>query len=275
MKHNDYRDEQIKLQIAWRKKQDAISKANGEYLGKEKEFIVPKKEWEKTIWKEIQKDLIDYLKRERIKQHSGAHDLLSSWTLCSNLYFGTRAKEEFKELFHQFIEKKLNINIDKISEIGLEFVPGKRSQPNILGEPGGIKQTTPDVFADCSSNNDEVLIVFESKYTEKDFGYCFGKGKIINPNPQDCDKINTIKNGCLFNAKDTKRKRKYWDYLGFSDDGLKKLKKCPASTGGYQLVRQQALAEGILKEGRYKREINQEWKNKKYENVWSCVAYDG
>jgi hypothetical protein len=44
--------------------------------------------------------------------------------------------------------------------------------------------------------------------------------------------------------------------------GLKKLKCCPALIGGYQIFRQQSLAEGILKFG-------------KYEKIWSCIAFDG
>ena len=47
-------------------------------------------------------------------------------------------------------------------------------------------------------------------------------------------------------------KRKYWDYLKLSEYAIKTLARCPAASHGYQLFRQQALAEGIIKSGKYK-----------------------
>jgi hypothetical protein len=55
--------------------------------------------------------------------------------------------------------------------------------------------------------------------------------------------------------------RKYWDFIKFSDDAARILKGCPAAMAGYQLFRQQALAEGIAARGNY-------------DFVISCVAYD-
>jgi hypothetical protein len=268
MTFNDFRKEQIKLQKEWKQKQNDISKENGWYNKKQAEHIIPESEWIMTIWKPLRQKLANYLRDENLDKHTGAHDLLSSWVLCSNLYFGTFINEDFKELFRQFIEKKISIKIEKIDTIYLEFVPSERSKPNLLGEPGGIKQTTPDVAIIFSSSKEKGLILVECKYTESSFYNCFGRkekdnsGKIVNPNPKNCDEIATIENNCLFNNS-KKWIRKYWNYLKISKDGLKKLKKCPACTGGYQLVRQQSLAEGIIKCGNYE-----------YENVWSCVAYD-
>ena len=45
--------------------------------------------------------------------------------------------------------------------------------------------------------------------------------------------------------------RKYWSLLKLSPAGKKTLKRCPAATAGYQLFRQQALAEGIMRSGNY------------------------
>jgi hypothetical protein len=55
--------------------------------------------------------------------------------------------------------------------------------------------------------------------------------------------------------------RKYWDFIKVSENGKRTLKTCPAATNGYQIFRQQALAEGIARSG-------------KYEFVISCVTYD-
>ena len=61
----------------------------------------------------------------------------------------------------------------------------------------------------------------------------------------------------------TRANRRYWEYIRFSNWGLKSLSRCPASIAGSQLFRQQALAEAIAKtEGSL------------YEEVVSCVAYD-
>jgi hypothetical protein len=267
MDYNTYKNNQIDLQLKWRKKQNNISKKNGKYNQIEKDYIVPKEEWLYTIWEPLQEKLFSYLKDINIQPHDGSHDLLSSWILCSNLYFGAFINEDFKELFRQFLEEKVKARIEKIDEIHLEFVPGERSKPNFLGEPGGIKQTTPDIAIVFNTNNKKGLILVECKYTEQSFYDCFGRmkksdyGQIVNPNPENCYKLKTIESSCLFcNSK--KWIRKYWRYLKFSENGYVKLNKCPAFSGGYQLVRQQALAEGIVKCG-------------DYENVWSCVAYDG
>lgn len=45
--------------------------------------------------------------------------------------------------------------------------------------------------------------------------------------------------------------RKYWNNLNLSDYGNNILQRCPAATAGYQLFRQQSLAEGIMKSGNY------------------------
>ena len=50
-------------------------------------------------------------------------------------------------------------------------------------------------------------------------------------------------------------------YIKVSDQGRQQLRRCPAAISGYQLFRQQALAEGIARSG-------------KYGLVASCVAYD-
>jgi hypothetical protein len=266
MNYDSFKKEQINLQLVWRGKQNDISKKNGKYKGVEKDWIVLPDEWIKTIWKQLQDNLSTYIKNQNIQPHDGAHDLLSSWVLCSNLYFGTSINYDFRELFRQFVERKIETRIENIDEIHLEFVPNERSKENLLGEPGNIKQTTPDLAIIFSSNNKKRLIIVESKYTEKSFYDCFGGkkngdfGQIVNPYPENCFKLKTIENSCLF-SNNSKWIRKYWHYLKISEYGLKQLTKCPALFGGYQLVRQQALAEAILKCGNY-------------DNVWSCIAYD-
>jgi hypothetical protein len=57
--------------------------------------------------------------------------------------------------------------------------------------------------------------------------------------------------------------RRYWEHLApvLNLEMAKTLRCCPAARAGYQLFRQQALAEGIAASG-------------KYDLVVSCVAFD-
>ena len=257
MNYKEFRNGQVELQLIWRKKQNNLSKELGKQNGNEHAHIVPKDEWIKTVWDKYSNDLLLYLQKEKIQHHTGSHNLLSSWVLCSNLYFVTIINNDFKELFKQFLENKLQIKIEKINKIHLELVlPEELSPIILLGEHGGIRgtrQTTPDFAIEFTSYGKENILLVECKYTEHSFYDCPLRSNEL------CKNIEILYKNCI--QKD-KLKRKYWDYLSITEYGIKILKCCPAYTGGYQIFRQQALAEGILKSGNY-------------ENVWSCIAYDG
>jgi hypothetical protein len=62
-------------------------------------------------------------------------------------------------------------------------------------------------------------------------------------------------------ASSERTNRKYWDYLKLAPEALGILRRCPAANAGYQLFRQQALAEALVQRGAYEFAI-------------SCVAYD-
>jgi hypothetical protein len=257
MSYKEYWNNQVRLQIEWRKKQNNISEEYGSQNGNKYAHIVKKDEWLKTVWEQFNNELFEYLKKEKIQHHTGSHNLLSSWVLCSNLYFGTIINNNQKEVFRLFLEYKLGIKIDSIKKVHLEFVLTEKLSPRILlGEPGGIRgtrQTTPDLAIEYISNGKEELILVECKYTEHSFYDCPVKEAVC------CKCVSQLKTYCV--SKD-KLKRKYWDYLTISEYGFLKLHFCPAYIGGYQIFRQQALAEAILEHGNYN-------------NVWSCIAYDG
>ena len=112
------------------------------------------------------------------------------------------------------------------------------------------------------------LILTENKFTEHSFYRCSGRKKEHgNPNPGRClDAKAVIKNPAaqchLLNWETGRRKnRKYWQYLKISRSGCRTLRRCPAATAGYQLFRQQALAEAIAQ-------------SDAYDLVVSAVAYD-
>jgi hypothetical protein len=271
MKHKDYRINQINLQLKWRNTQD-ISKEYGWQNGRQYSHIIPKSEWSKTIWEPIRYELLKYLENEKVQQHTGSHNLLSSWVLCSNLYFGIRINENMRELFKAFLQEKLALEVDKIDVVHLEFAFEDKLNPeNLLGELGGKRgsgQTSPDVAIEYSKNGHKSILLIECKYTEHSFYDCSARrskyksrGTIVNSNPKRClDKVvlSNFENNCHQNVWG----RKYWKNLKISEFGKERLGRCPACYGGYQLVRQQALAEGVANEGAYV-------------NVASCVAFDG
>jgi len=139
----------------------------------------------------------------------------------------------------------------------------------LLGEPKGTRganQTSPDIA--FIVNNKSGLVLTENKYTEHSFYCCSGrKGEYGNPDIKRCLDVKKVlddtEGACYMNHWEFEKRtnRKYWDFITISEQGKRTLRRCPAATAGYQLFRQQALAEGIAKSG-------------KYEFVISCVAYD-
>jgi hypothetical protein len=269
MKTNTFKSQQIEKQLQWRKEQD-ISLEFGKQNGRHYEHIINKKEWEKTLWKGIRSYLLSYLKANNIQHHTGTHNLLSSWVLCSNLYFICKINSYFNELIRKFLALKLNIEIDSVENVELEYALEGILCPNdLLGETDGNRgsgQTSPDVAFIIKNNGKNGLILVECKYTEHSFYACSGRkkkhqsGKIPNPDPIRClDKmiLKTMNDSCHHYMWG----RKYWDYLTFTEYAFRNLKVCPASKAGYQLLRQQALAEGIAQSGHYS-------------PVFSVVAFD-
>jgi hypothetical protein len=175
----------------------------------------------------------------------------------------------------EFLKEKVSDQISSINNVELEFAfPEDDSlHPNpLLGETTGSrgkKQTSPDVaFLIKTKNGKDGIILTENKYTEHHFYACStnpaaAKEKSRNLNP---DFSRCIKPAKGYDYKSTCHQqhawhRKYMDWIKFSDDAENILNCCPAATDGYQLFRQQALAEGIAESNRF-------------ELVATTVAYD-
>lgn len=172
-----------------------------------------------------------------------------------------------------FLREYLSRSIKAVDAIELEYAETAPFDPaTLLGEPRGLRgknQTSPDVaFVVSLAGSGKGLILTESKFTEHSFYPCSGRKKEYgNPEPDKCMRFSeirgSIKEHCYqaYWAHDQRTNRKYWDYLTFSAEALETLRRCPAATSGYQLFRQQALAEAFAQKGNYKL-------------VMSCVAYD-
>ncbi len=251
---NSFHDQQKQAQIAWRKSNIA-STEHGYYNGRPYEHIIPRTLWKETLWHGIRNDLPAYLSSENIQSHTGTHNMLSSWIVCANLYFFVRIDPGFKQLFLGFLQKHVSSKITDITNTELEIaLDGIYSPANVLGEHGGYRgsgQTSPDVAFMVETDSGNGIILTECKYTEHSFYRCSArrittdsKDKIANPAPDRC--MHAAKG---YNYKtichQTVWQRKYWENLTLSEYGKTILKRCPASTAGYQLFRQHSLAEGI------------------------------
>lgn len=258
-------------QVNWRSRHIDCQE-QGEQNGKKRPWILPRELWEEGLWPGIRSgsahSLPDYLEENDIDKHTGVHNLKSGWVLCANLYFPF---QRAPEMLAGFLRENLCPLIESVDEIELEYAEEPPLDPTtLLGEPDsgkrGKNQTSPDVA--FIVNGHKGLILTENKFTEHSFYECSGRKKgSCNPDKKRCMNFqlvfgDLVKNCHQLNwASGTRKNRKYWDYIRISDEGRQILKRCPAAVSGYQLFRQQALAEAIAESG-------------KYEFVISCVAYD-
>lgn len=266
----NFQNEQRVKQIKWREG-NISSSESGKQNKVEYQHIVPRKFWKETLWHGIQTSLPEYLKDSKIQAHSGTHNLLSSWINCANLYFITRIDAKFKHLMFKFLQSRISSDIVSLIDVELEFAFDDRLSPEkLLGEQNGSRgsgQTSPDVAFIIETKNGKGIILTESKYTEHSFYPCSARRttdsdrKPGNPEPKRCMhplSESDYKSIC----HQTVWGRKYWQHLILSKYADTILKRCPAATAGYQLLRQQALANGIANNG-------------DYTLVVSSVAYDG
>ena len=261
-------------QVAWRARHVATAE-QGSQNGKRRPWILPRERWQDGLWPGIRRctpnDLDAYLRCGRIQRHTGVHNLKSSWVLGANLYFAHRRDPA---LLAGFLAAKVNSRIAAVEKLELEWVADAPLDPgNLLGEVDGRRgagQTSPDVaFLVRLNGGGRGLVLTEVKFTEHSFYGCSGRRKkYCNPDRNRCMDAEAVfdepEANCHLTAwADGRREnRRYWDYIAVSEAGRHALRRCPAATAGYQLFRQQALAEALVTHG-------------DYDLVVSCVAYDG
>ncbi|HEY2806592.1 MAG TPA: hypothetical protein VGI92_12115 [Gemmatimonadales bacterium] len=229
--------------------------------------------WTEGLWKGIRESVSEYLEREDVQRHLGSHNLKSSWMLCANLYFPFR-EDPGRQLVAAFLRSRVSKEIEAVERIELEYAePAPLDPQTLLGEPEtgkrGANQTSPDVaFLVRLGNGKSGLILTESKLAEHSFYACSGRKKSVeNPDRSRCmdwPRIQADPIGQCWQMnweQEGRPNRKYWEHVQFSEEGKASLRRCPAATAGYQLFRQQALAEAIAASGQY-------------DLVASCVAYD-
>ena len=230
--------------------------------------------WEEGLWPGIRSGgehaLSAYIEESGVQKHIGVHNLKSSWMLCANLYFSHRRDPR---ILAAFLADRIDHRIVEVKRLELEWAEDPPLDPStLLGEPQGKRganQTSPDVaFIVRLEGGGRGLVLMENKFAEHSFYPCSGRKK-ENENPDasrclDAEAVfeNPAAQCHLLNwATDTRTNRRYWDFITVSDVGRQVLSRCPAASAGYQLFRQQALAEAIASSG-------------EYELVVSSVAYD-
>lgn len=275
---NDFDREMNRHQVQWRGVRGHVETTTwGTQNGKEYEWILPPKEWEQGLWSDLRTgtnaSLKGYLTDNKIQKHIGAHNLKSSWILCANLYFPFRASEEGRNLLASFLREHVDPSIETVDDLQLEYAedPDSPLHPSpLLGETGGGRgagQTSPDIA--FLVNGGRGLILTENKFVEHSFYPCSARRRTgsgerpTNPAPERCNDPTAVLNDPALQCQQVTWKRRYWDHLApvIDPDRLGSLRCCPAAYGGYQLFRQQALAEGIAV-------------SDKYELVVSCLAID-
>ena len=251
-------------QTEWRAA-NVASQEFGQQNGVRKRWILPSRSWEEGLWPGIrsgsENSLPSYLEKNHVQKHTGAHNLKSSWTQCANLYFPFRATADGRDMLASFLKHHVDTSIDSLIEIELEYADAGKLHPSrLLGESRGSRganQTSPDLG--LLVNGGSGLVLVESKFTEHSFYDCSANkavdryGRPVNPDPDRCDHPVGVMRDPASQCHQMTRGRKYWEHLApvVNLVALAALPHCPAAKTGYQLFRQQALAEGIAQSGNY------------------------
>ena len=249
-------------QLTWRHKRLGEVKGDGKWAGRSYPFILPRSARERNLWPGIQESgrfpLSEHLTANKIQAHKGRDHLLSSWTLCANLYFPFGQDDRGKDLAAGFLREKVDPRIHQVTAVELEYEdPEEALKPReLLGEPGGNRganQTSPDVcFLVELEDGTPGAVLTEVKFTEHSFYDCSALRKRKKARRQEpcSDMARLLQSPQMMCPQHLDLGRRYWDHLAgvFNGQGLS---RCPAVSGGYQLLRQQALAEGLAGSGKY------------------------
>jgi hypothetical protein len=259
-KKPDFRSRMLEEQLDWRKNNLPELPEHGRWQGKPYAHILPAAKWTKNLWPGIAEVLPHYLDAEGVQAHQGKHNLLSSWALGANLYFPFGQDEEGRALLAGFLRQTVDARIRTVTELALEFVDeGELATEHLLGEKGGKRgasQTSPDVGVRVGlDGGGEGLVLIEVKFCETDFSSCSARKRELKPLAREgeCDDLDHIlaapADRC---AQHSCYGRHYFDYLAEPlKAAAEKSTLCSAALHGYQLFRQQALAEALANAGRY------------------------
>jgi len=253
----------IDLQVRWRRHNVETSE-QGLQNGASYPWVLPSARWEEGLWPALRSgtstSVAEYLSVHRVRRHTGSHNLKSSWVSGVNLYFPFGQSADGRKTLADFLRSRVDSRIRTVDSVELEYAEEEDLSPSrLLGEEGGSRgsgQTSPDIA--FLVNERSGLLLVENKLTEHSFYRCSARttredaARPANPDLERCARVHDLlKDVSLCHQQAWGRK--YWAQLqgAFSAEQASNLPHCPAATAGYQLFRQQALAEAIAKSGRY------------------------
>ena len=261
-------------QLKWRETHVA-NKEWGWQNKKQYPWILPASLWEEGLWPGIRSasanSLPEYLRRNSVQKHQGVHNLKSSWMHCANLYFPFGRSVDALALLGGFLRSHVDPNVQTVDAVELEYAEDGELHPSsLLEELGGSRgsgQTSPDLA--FLVNRGQGLVLTENKLVEHSFYRCSARRaygtseRAGNSDPGRCKHALSVLDDPEAQCYQVAWGRKYWEHVGpaVNREMMSTLGCCPAAQAGYQLFRQQALAEGIASSG-------------KYGFVVSCVAVD-
>jgi hypothetical protein len=277
-------------QVEWRQSQ-SLPEGQGWQNRKQRPWILPQKHWEEGLWPGIRSgsaySLSDYLQRNRIQKHQGVYNLKSSWMLCANLYFPFGASEEGRALLAGFLQACVSPEIRSVDAVELEYAEpegGPLHPSSLLGEQDGSRgagQTSPDVA--FLVNGGQGLVLTENKFVEHSFYRCSARtregsgARPGNPDLSRCNDTLALIDGFETLCYQVAWGRRYWEYLApvTNKEMASSLRCCPAARAGYQLFRQQALAEGIAASGKYAFVVSSVVLDERNETLIHCLRSTG
>lgn len=256
-----FRDTMYAGQMAWKARRLPHIREGGRWQGRQYDHILPRRASSENLWPGLReggvRPLEPWLAAHDVQPHKGRDNLLSSWTLCANLYFPFGEGPEARALLSGFLRAQTGLPVASVRAVELEYaLPAPHDPGTLLGEQDGKRganQTSPDVAFELTLDDGRpALVVTEVKFVEHFFYDCSGcKALSADERHATCfDLAHVLADPAARCAHAATRGRRYWDHLAalLSDaDPAARTPRCPAANGGYQLFRQQALAEALAR----------------------------
>ena len=256
-----FRDLMVSIQLDWKRRRLPAVRQQGTHNGTKYPHILADADAEQNLWSYIAVGgtyaLAPYLaKPPGIQPHIYSHYLNSSWTLGANLYFPYRQEDAGREVLASFFASVIDPRIVGVTNVELEWAPSSLSPSELLNEKGGGRgayQTSPDVgFEVRLADGGRGLILTEVKFTERDFSNCSALSRLTaQRRAETCESMSALSKNPEECGQYTELQRLYWPRLAKAFDWSAGLTRCPAARHGYQLFRQQALAEALAATGQY------------------------
>ena len=258
-----FRDAMHTDQLAWKARHLRHVRGRGWWMGHQYDHILPRAASAENLWPGLRdggvRPLEPWLNAHDVQPHKGRDNLLSSWTLCANLYFPFGASPEARAVLAGFLRVQTGLSVAEVAGVELEYaLPNPLDPGTLLGEQDGKRganQTSPDVaFELLLEDGRRALVLTEVKFVEHSFYNCSGC-KALEPAERRAtcwDLAHVLADPSSRCAHAATRGRRYWDHLTAPlrrAEPSARTRRCPAATGGYQLFRQQALAEALARSG--------------------------